>query len=149
MVVDELIPMLQRHMLGRDPRSIGVMGISMGGYGAVLFAECYPRLFASVAAISPAVWTTYPQASAVNSAAYDNATQFARYDAVTHAGALARTPVRIASGYDDPFHPGVVALASRLGSNADVVYAGGCHTGAFFESQEPASLAFLGSHLGR
>ena len=34
MVVDELIPMLQSQGLGRTPRSTGVMGISMGGYGA-------------------------------------------------------------------------------------------------------------------
>ena len=147
MVVHELIPMLQRQGLGTTPRSIGVMGNSMGGYGALLFAECYPRLFSAVAAISPAIWTSYSQADAVNAEAYNDAAQFARYDAVTHTSALAGTPVRIASGYADPFHPGVVALASRLGSNAEVIYSGGCHTGRFFESQEPASLAFLGAHL--
>ena len=33
---------------------------------------------------------------------------------MTHAGALARTPVRVASGADDPFQPGVAALAAAL-----------------------------------
>lgn len=88
----------------------------MGGYGAILVAELYPRRFRAVAAISPAVWTSYAQAAAVSPAAYDSAAQFAAYDMVTHAAALARTPVRIASGLADPFHPGVVALADRLGT---------------------------------
>jgi pimeloyl-ACP methyl ester carboxylesterase len=147
MVVDELIPMLQSWGLGRGTRSIGVMGISMGGYGALLFAECYPHLFGVVTAISPAIWTSYAQAQAVNSAAYDNSVQFARYDVVTHAGALAGVPTRIASGYADSFHSGVVALSEHLGRDAQITFSGGCHTGSFFESQEPVSLHFLGSRL--
>jgi hypothetical protein len=66
---------------------------------------------------------------------------------VTHAASLARTPVRIASGLDDPFHPGVVALASALPKSAVVDFSPGCHTGSFFTAQEPPSLAFLGRHL--
>jgi hypothetical protein len=147
MVVDELIPMLQNWGLGRAKGSIGVMGISMGGYGALLLAECHQHFFGAVAAISPAIWTSYAQAQAVNSAAYDNSTQFANYDVVTNAAALAGVPVRIASGDADPFHPGVVALAGRLGRDAHITFSGGCHTGSFFESEEPASLQFLGSRL--
>ena len=39
----------------------------MGGYGALLLAEKNPELIAAVAAISPAVWTTYSEARAANS----------------------------------------------------------------------------------
>jgi S-formylglutathione hydrolase FrmB len=60
MVIGELIPRCQRLGLGRPPRRIAVMGTSMGGFGALLLAEKYPRLFAAVAAVSPAVWTSYP-----------------------------------------------------------------------------------------
>jgi S-formylglutathione hydrolase FrmB len=35
------------------------MGISMGGYGALAIAERYPRQVSAVAAISPAIWTSY------------------------------------------------------------------------------------------
>ena len=149
MLVDELIPMLQRTGLGRAPRSIGAMGISMGGYGAILLAELHPDLVGAVAAISPAIWTSYGQAAAVNAGAYDSAAQFDRFDAVTLAPALARTPVRIAAGDADPFLPGVEALRHALGGRATVVLSGGCHTGPFFASQEPPSLAFLASHLAR
>jgi pimeloyl-ACP methyl ester carboxylesterase len=148
MVIDELIPFCQRLGLGRPPHRIGTMGISMGGYGALLFAEKYPRLISAVVAIGPAVWTSYQQARAVNQAAYASAADFAANDVVTHARALAGKPVRVASGLDDPFQPGVAALARVLPTgHATVIMSAGCHTGPFFTQQEPPSLAFLGRHL--
>ena len=147
MLTGELIPMCQRRGLGRPPRRVGAMGISMGGYGALLLAEKQPRLISAVAAISPAIWTSYAQARSVNEGAYATAADFAANDAVTHASALAGKPVRIASGYDDPFRPGVRALAKALPRDAVVEFAKGCHDTAFFTEQEPPSLAFLAAHL--
>ncbi len=74
---------------------------------------------------------------------------FAANDAVTHTSSLARIPVRVASGYDDPFYPGVQALASVLPAGAVTAFGKGCHTGPFFTEQEPLSLAFLARHLVR
>jgi enterochelin esterase-like enzyme len=147
MVIDELIPLCRRLGLGRSPQPIGTMGISMGGYGALLLAERHPDLISAVAAISPAIWTSYPQARAANPTAYASAAAFAANDAVTHAAALARHPVRIASGYDDPFYPGVQVLVRALPPGAVVDFASGCHTNPFFVTQEPPSLAFLAAHL--
>ncbi len=148
MIVSELIPMCRRFDLGSGPKGIGTMGISMGGYGAVILAEKYPDTFAAVAAISPAVWTSYAEARAANPGAYSSAADFAAYDAVTHASALTGTPVRVASATDDPFHPGVEALVAELPRTATVDFSQGCHTGPFFTAQEPPSLEFLGAHLG-
>jgi enterochelin esterase-like enzyme len=147
MVVDELIPMCESEGLGRPPHRIGVLGISMGGYGALLMGEKHPQLFSAIAAISPAVWTTYAQAHAANPGAYASAADFARNNAVTHAPSLAGRPVRVASGHDDPFLPGVEALVKALPPGATVDLSEGCHTGPFFQAQEPPSLAFLGEHL--
>jgi S-formylglutathione hydrolase FrmB len=155
MLTDELIPMCQRKGLGtgtRGARKIGVMGISMGGYGAILLAEKYPHLIAAVAAISPAIWTSYTQAQSANAGAYASAADFAQDDAMTHAAALAGIPVRVASGFDDPFYPGVQTLARALpknpgGAPPEVAFAQGCHTSAFFNAQEPPSLAFLARYL--
>jgi predicted esterase len=147
MIVDELIPLCQTMNLGRPPSRIGTMGISMGGYGALLVAEKHPGLIAAVAAISPAVWTSYPQASAANDGAYASASDFAADDVVTHTSTLAGKPVRIASGLDDPFHPGVLALVQALPPGAIVDISKGCHTGDFFLAQEPPSLEFLAQHL--
>ncbi len=149
MVIDELIPLCQRRGLGRTPQRIGTMGISMGGYGALLFAEKYPRLISAVAAISPGIWTSYDQAQAASPGAYAGAAAFRANDAITHAAALAGIPVRVAAGYDDPFYPGVQALARSLPAGAVLDFAPGCHTGPFFLAQQPPSLAFLASHLTR
>jgi enterochelin esterase-like enzyme len=147
MLTGELIPRCQRLGLGRPPRRIALMGISMGGYGALLLAEKYRRLFAAVAAVSPAVWTSYPQARRANPGAFASAAAFAAGDVVAHAAALGHRPVRIASGYEDPFRPGVRALARALPAGAVTVFGPGCHDGSFFTAQEPPSLAFLASHL--
>lgn len=104
MLSEEVIPMCQRLGLGRPPQKVGVMGISMGGYGAVLLAERKPDLVSAVASISPAIWTTYAEAEASNPGAYASVEAFGANDAITRARALTGRPVRIASGLDDPFH---------------------------------------------
>ena len=147
MVVDELLPRLRALGLGRAPQKVGVIGNSMGGYGAILFAEKFPQIFRVAAAISPAVWTSYDQARGVNGDAYASAAAFAAADVVTHTRALAGTPVRVASGNDDPFQPGVAVLAKALPPGAVVVLAPGCHSGAFVVQQLPPSLVFLSRHL--
>jgi pimeloyl-ACP methyl ester carboxylesterase len=147
MVVNEVIPRCQRLGLGRAPAGIATVGISMGGYGALLLAEKHPHLIAAVAAISPAVWTSYSQARAANAGAFASAHDFANDDVITHASALAGMPVRIASGTGDPFHPGVAALARALPKSAVVEFTAGCHDDAFFGSQQHQALAFLGGHL--
>jgi hypothetical protein len=119
----------------------------MGGYGAILLAEKYPYMFSAVAAISPAIWTSYDQAHGANSGAYASAADFTADDAVTHASALAGIPIRLASGIDDPFNPGVEALKTALPSGSVVEFPMGCHDSAFFIQQEPPSLVFLGNHL--
>ena len=79
--------------------------------------------------------------------AYASAAAFAANDAVTHAALLGHLPVRIASGYDDPFYPGVQALARALPAGAVLDFGKGCHTTPFFVEQESPSLAFLATHL--
>ena len=147
MIISEFIPLCRRLGLGRPPQRIGTLGISMGGYGALLLAEKYPRLISATAAIGPAVWTSYPQARAANPGAYASAADFAANDVVTHAAALADVAVRVAGGIDDPFRPGVAALARALPPGAVVDISHGCHSAPFFVAQEPPSLAFLARHL--
>jgi enterochelin esterase-like enzyme len=147
MVSEELIPMCQGLALGRPPQRIATMGISMGGYGALLLAEKYPTLISAVAAISPAIWTSYSQARHANPGAYASPADFATCDAVTHTAALTDTAVRIVMGTDDPFHPGFVALTRALPPHAVVVSTHGCHIGPFFKSQQAPSLQFLAYHL--
>jgi S-formylglutathione hydrolase FrmB len=147
MLVDELIPMCRRLGLSATAGRVGVMGISMGGYGALLFAERRPRLTGAVAAISPALWTVYAQARSANPGAYASVGDFRRDDVVTHAAALTGVPTRIVAGNDDPFAPGVRDLAAALPAPGTVSFGAGCHDSSFFASQQPAALDFLARHL--
>jgi predicted esterase len=147
MVIDELIPLCQRKGLGAAPKQIGLMGISMGGFGALAIAERYPGLASAVAAISPAVWTTYAQARAANSRAFASKSDFEKVDVIKHVSSLHGIPVRVASGVDDPFHPGVEKLIKALSSGSTDLVSAGCHTDSYFLEQEPPSILFLSHHL--
>lgn len=149
MVVDEFIPFCQSLGLGVEPGTVGVMGLSMGGYGALLFAEKHPSVFSAAAALSPGIWTSYRQARAANAVAYSSMSNFARYDVVTHTPALARTPTFIASGSHDPFYPGAQAFRAHLATTTPVraIFGPGCHGGQFYNAHMPAALAFMNSHL--
>src|SRR5271168_2140722 len=59
--VREFLPYIESHYRVRAERkSRGVMGVSMGGYGALRFALKYPDLFVAVSAHSPALIETLP-----------------------------------------------------------------------------------------
>jgi S-formylglutathione hydrolase FrmB len=145
MVVDELIPLCQRRGLGRSPAALSMMGISMGGYGALAIAERNPGLVSRVAAISPAIWTSYDEARGANAGAFASARAFDEGDVIAHASALKGVAVRVASGNDDPFHSGVEQLVAALPPTSTVDFSSGCHTDSFFYAQEPPSLLFLSS----
>jgi S-formylglutathione hydrolase FrmB len=147
MLTDEFIPLCKRLGLGVSRHSIGALGISMGGYGALLLTEKHPHLLAAAAVISPAIWTTYDQARAVNHEAFTDAAAFAENNVITHASQLRDVPLRIASGSDDPFHSGVLALAKHLPATAHLELTAGCHDDAYFAEQQLPSLQFLGRYL--
>ena len=147
MVVEELIPRCKRLGLGVAPQRIGAMGISMGGYGALALTERFPRLIAAVAVISPAIWTSFDQSHRANPEAFSSASSFAANNVIDHVGALRGIPLRVATGTDDPFLPGVTALIDVVPKDAVTVLSAGCHTDPFFLEQEPPSLAFLSRHL--
>lgn len=147
MLVDELIPLCQDRGLGAPPQRIGVLGTSMGGYGALLLGENHPELIDAVAAISPAVWMSYHEARDGNPGAFTSAADFEANDIIGMAKNLTNTPVRVAWGVSDPFAPGIRALDRVLPASAVVERSKGCHTGPFFASQQPPSLTFLARHI--
>lgn len=149
MIVHELIPRCQAFGLGRleDNNPVLATGISMGGYGAILLAEKHPSLVSALAAISPAVWSSWSWAESANPYAYTSEADYLANDVCIHTAALVGKPVRVASGLSDGFHGGVVTLADALPKGAVVVFAPGGHDTAFFETQVGPSLRFLSDHL--
>jgi enterochelin esterase-like enzyme len=147
MLVKEFLPMCRRRGLGHGQR-IGVIGTSMGGYGALLLAETHVTLVAAVGVVSPAIWLSYQDSQLANPTAFTSAADFDSRDVVRLAAPLSRTPVWVASGVEDPFHSGVEALASAL-PPAHVTYPRGGHNDAFFEAHAARALQFTAAHLVR
>ena len=140
MIVHEVLP--RAAAAGMHTGRIGVVGLSMGGYGALLIAEQFsaeqPSMLrfrtkrhgteeltaggepgggpavAAVAALSPAVFATYDDARAANPEAFDSAADFTRDNVVSGLPTLRRVPAFVACGTDDPFQPEVTLVRSRL-----------------------------------
>jgi S-formylglutathione hydrolase FrmB len=168
MIAHEVLPRARAAGLRDGP--VGVIGASMGGYGALLLAERFgtvltgragvgdapatvvragqlPPMVTAVAALSPAIFGSFAAARAANHAAFDSAAEFARNDVFAGARALARVPAWIACGVDDPFGPQTAALRARLTTLTGHQVPGGmlpgCHDDAFWARNLPAALRFL------
>jgi pimeloyl-ACP methyl ester carboxylesterase len=142
MVVDDLLPLLGRRGLAID--RIGLIGWSMGGYGALLIASRLgPDRVAGVAAVSAALWQS-PGDSAPG--AFDDREDFLRHDVFAATGTLSRIPVRLDCGRDDPFIAANQAFSRRLPSAAATFDNGG-HTQEYWTDHAGAQMTWLRSHF--
>ena len=148
MIVHEVLP--RAAAAGLRTGRIGVAGLSMGGYGALLIAEQFSPAVAAVAALSPAVFASYDDARAANPEAFDSPADFTRNDVASGLGTLRRVPAFIACGTDDPFQPEVALVRSRLSALTHHPVPGGimpgCHDGSFWARHWPAALEFVAAH---
>jgi hypothetical protein len=154
MVAQEFLPMLGR--LGLRTGAVGVLGWSMGGYGALLLAREANRgtvLSAAVsnrltvvaaAASSPALFASY-RASARG--AFDSAADFARYGDLVSQPDTGKAALFVGCGATDAF----AGETRRYRANASPLPAGGiskgCHTDGYWRSVAAAQISFLGTHL--
>lgn len=149
MILHEVLP--RAAALGLRTARVGIVGQSMGGYGALLFAEQHAAAVGAVAAISPAIFASYADATRADPRSFDGTADFARNDVVAQLTALREMPVFVACGSDDPFEPMAQQLRMRLTRLAGHRPAGGietgCHDRAFWARNLPAALAFLSPHL--
>jgi S-formylglutathione hydrolase FrmB len=162
MIIHEVLPRAAAR--GLAVAKIGIIGYSMGGYGALLLAErlgagsagrtgaARPRSAAAgVAVASPAIFATYQDARAADPGAFDGRAEFARDDVLAGLGALRRVPAWVTCGSSDPFAPVTQLLLSRLSELTGRPAAGsidaGCHDEAFWARSAPAGLQFLGREL--
>lgn len=83
MVADELLGHLDLMLPGEYTKeSRGIMGISMGGHGALYVADLYPGKFSHVYAISP-IFRTYAELLDKDRPAFGTERQFAEQDPVS------------------------------------------------------------------
>jgi S-formylglutathione hydrolase FrmB len=150
MIIHEVLP--RAAALGLRTDRIGIIGESMGGYGALLLAE---RLgapaAAAVAAISPAVFASYTDARRADQRSFDGPGDFARNDVLSRIATLRHVPSYVACGDSDPFEPTARLLRARLQRLTGQAPAGailaGCHDNAFWARNLPGGLTFISAHL--
>jgi len=155
MIVHEVLPRAAARGLATG--RIGIIGYSMGGYGALLLAErlgarpAAGPAAAAVAAASPAIFTSYQAATAADASAFASPAEFAANDVLTRLAALRRVPAWVACGGTDPFEPVTQMVRGRLHRLTGRPVAGGiesgCHDDAFWARSAPSGLDFAGSHL--
>ena len=136
---------------GLRTNRLGITGQSMGGYGALLLGRRLHRPVAAVAALSPAIYASSGDARAANARAFDSAADFARNDVFTGIAAWRTVPTWVACGTDDPFAPEVATFRAELAAKKARQVPGGllpgCHDDAFWLSNMPAALQFIGARL--
>ena len=145
MLTDDFPVVLTQH--GLPVNRFGVIGWSMGGFGALLAAAEKPDLFVTAAASSPAFWSSYDDAREASPTAFGSADEWSRWgDLLARADRL-RGRIRVDCGESDTFAPTVAALSERV--PGAVTMAKGCHDVAFWRSVAPAQLKFVGTALNR
>ncbi|NHA69826.1 alpha/beta hydrolase-fold protein [Phycicoccus flavus] len=140
MVLEDFLPLLAREY-GETDR-VSLLGWSMGGYGSLLLASRLgPDRVVAVVAESAALWTD-PGLSAPG--AFDDREDFLAHDvfARRRLATLARLPVRLDCGADDPFVAANRAFAAALPS-AGLTVDPGAHTGDYWRSHGGPQLEWL------
>ncbi|WP_028645153.1 alpha/beta hydrolase [Nocardioides sp. URHA0020] len=146
MVVDELLPLLEQQ--GLDVSRVGLLGWSMGGYGALRLGGLLgPDRVGAVVASSPAIWLDDDSASR---SGFADAAEYAQFTVVGHQQDLAGVPVRVDVGTGDPFYRDVQDYVHGFPHDADVVstFRPGAHDPAYWRRMLPAQLRFLGRGVG-
>lgn len=144
MLVQDLLPVVaDSYSLGGTR---GVMGWSMGGYGALLAAETFPKLFTAVAVASPAIWPSYEAMMLGPGDAFDSAADFTAHNVFTRIGKLDHTAVRIDCGEQDPFYAYVSQFVDAFppGEAPEGGFGPGEHSGDYWQTLQSAQIAFFG-----
>jgi S-formylglutathione hydrolase FrmB len=145
MITNEVLPRLRRRGLRTD--RIGVLGWSMGGYGALLLGQTLgPSRVAAIVASSPAVFTSYENARTANARAFDDVADFTRHDVLRAIGRLRAIPVWVDCGRSDPFSSVTERVRDGLPAPAGGLF-GGCHDVGYWQRRAAGQLSFLGRHL--
>ncbi len=140
------LPRVVRKTLGKPALSEALIGISMGGYGALLAAEMQPARYRSVAVAGPAIFASYEDENRSVGDAFDDRADFVRHDVVERGAILRNRPVLVHIGESDPFVPGVRAFGKAC-PTAKVEVTRGCHDDGFWRLTAYEMISFVGRHF--
>ena len=140
MLTAELLPLLAKRGLRTD--RYGVLGWSMGGYGALLLAAGNPSGLKAAGAMSPALWHEYGDATG---GAFDGPDDFQTHQIFGRTAEFRNVALRIDCGRDDPFADATRDLRAEV--QAEGGLRAGLHTGGYWRRMLPDQLRFLGRNL--
>jgi S-formylglutathione hydrolase FrmB len=146
MLLDEVLPLAERRGLATE--RLGLIGTSMGGYGALLLAERLgPERVAAVGALSPALYRRYADAL---EGAFDSPADFAAHDVFAQRERLRGIAVRIDCGDGDRYGFADTARAFLAVAPPGVVgsTAPGCHDTAYWRTVAPVHVEHVARALG-
>ena len=143
MVIEEFLPLLAAR--GLDTSRVGLLGWSMGGYGALYLAgQLGAARVAAAVAESPAIWHEAGQSAA---GAFDDAADFEAHSIFGHLGLLTGLTLRIDCGDKDGFAPVTRDLRAALSpAPAGGIESGG-HNASYWRSMAPAHLEFVAAQI--
>jgi hypothetical protein len=142
LVLDRFLPMLEQ--AGLDVARPGLLGWSMGGYGAMVVATELASP-GPVSVASPALWQSYGDSAP---SAFDGRADFAQWGMFARSGQLDQENLRIDCGRGDPFYPAVRQFRDRV-PRAEVHISRGGHDAAYWTQVLPGQLAWLEDRMRR
>nr|WP_245982011.1 alpha/beta hydrolase-fold protein [Frondihabitans australicus] len=143
MVADEFLPLLASK--GLDTGRIGLLGWSMGAYGALLIGgQLGSARVAAVTAESVALWHTADRATA---SAFDGAADFAEHTLYGRQHLLDGVAVRVDCGTGDGFCPNDRDYVAGFATRPAGGFTPGGHDSAYWRRIAPAQMTFLAAHL--
>jgi len=145
MLDQEFLPLLANR--GLNTERYGLLGWSMGGYGALLWVALHywqrrvrPATRAvAVGALSPALWRRFEDTTP---GAFDDAGDFENSQVFGRRSGFRDVAVRIDCGRDDPFAEAADELRAELGAAGGLQL--GAHTAGYWRRMLPDHLRFLG-----
>ncbi|MEV6209064.1 alpha/beta hydrolase-fold protein [Kitasatospora sp. NPDC051914] len=122
----------------------GVLGISMGGSGALQYARARNGGLAAAALLSPALFTSWGVARPLD--AFQDEADWLEHEPLRHLDRPLTRRLAVWCGTEDPFCPAARTLADRA---AETHFPRGAHTDGFWRRVLPDATAFLGQALAR
>ncbi|MGD9855208.1 MAG: alpha/beta hydrolase-fold protein [Planctomycetaceae bacterium] len=153
-VREQIVPWIHERW-GVAPPAIGLLGISMGGQGALQLAYRHPREFPVVAAISPAVdfHILWGQGTPLDEL-FDRPEAARQQTATLHLHPLnwPRHQLIVCDPADRAWYEGAERLASKLSSmgipfESDLETSAGGHSWEYFRSTAGRCVSFLSERL--
>lgn len=137
----------ERGLGGPDGQPAAVSGISMGGFGALLYArrrQEHGSPLHAAAVVSPALLTSWQEMH--KRKAFTNSREWAAIDPLRNIGALSEVPLGVWCGTEDRFIKGTRRFA-RLAKPEVVSTSPGGHNSRYYRKALPEVVRFVGRNL--